>query len=166
MKSKLLFLALLATTIPLLGQGFSLDSADLLKPLSDNWTSYSGDYSGRRFSMLKDINVSNVKNLSLAWLNTNLTTGCGPTGEGGGAGEQGLAFGRGGGGAPAGPIIVGGLGDGANNQCGPARFAGGKLEVNGVIYASTIKDVYAIDAHDGQLLWHYYWKTRPGHGDS
>jgi alcohol dehydrogenase (cytochrome c) len=162
MKSKILFLALLAITVPLLGQGLSLDPADLLKPLSADWTSYSGDYSGKRYSLLKDVNVNNVKNLSLAWINTDIRTGCGPTGSGSGQSDAGPAIGRGGG-APA-PIIVGGLGDGATNRCGPARFEGGKLEVSGIVYASTANNVYAIDAHDGQLLWHYYWKVRPGHG--
>ena len=30
-----------------------LDSAALLKPLSDSWPTYSGDYSGKRYSSLK-----------------------------------------------------------------------------------------------------------------
>src|SRR5215831_14648729 len=120
MKMRLLFLALLATTVPLLGQDFSLDSAGLLKPLSDNWTSYSGDYSGRRYSLLKDVNVSNVKNLSLAWVNTDLATGCGPTGVSSNQGGGDAAFGRGGG--VSAPIIVGGLGDGSTNRCGSARL--------------------------------------------
>jgi alcohol dehydrogenase (cytochrome c) len=162
MKSKILFVALLAITVPLLGQGLSLDPTDLLKPLSADWTSYSGDYSGKRYSLLKDVNVNNVKNLSLAWINTDITTGCGPRGSGSGQSDAGPAIGRGGGASA--PIIVGGLGDGATNRCGPARFEGGKLEVNGIVYASTANNVYAIDAHDGQLLWHYYWKVRPGHG--
>ena len=33
----------------------------LLKPLADSWPSYSGDYSGRRYSALTQINQSNVK---------------------------------------------------------------------------------------------------------
>src|SRR4051812_11527961 len=44
-----------------------LDPAALLKPLSDSWPSYSGDYTGRRYSSLTHLNQSNVKNLSLAW---------------------------------------------------------------------------------------------------
>jgi alcohol dehydrogenase (cytochrome c) len=164
MKSRILFLALVAITIPLLGQDLSLSPADVLKPLSDNWTSYSGDYSGKRYSLLKDVNVNTVKNLSLAWLNTTITTGCGTTGEGNGQNEAPPAFGRGGGGGTPAPIIVGGLGDGSTNRCGPARFEGGMLEVNGTIYASNPNNVYAIDTHDGQVLWHYYWKVRPGHG--
>ncbi len=49
------------------GQG-SLDPAKLLQPPTDAWPTYSGDYTGRRFSPLRKINSSNVNNLSLAWL--------------------------------------------------------------------------------------------------
>src|ERR1700679_921429 len=34
---------------------------------TDSWPTYSGDYSGRRFSTVAQINPSNVKNLTLAW---------------------------------------------------------------------------------------------------
>ena len=43
-----------------------LDPTYLLKPLSDSWPTYSGDYSGKRYSALTQINQSNVKNLTLA----------------------------------------------------------------------------------------------------
>ena len=46
-------------------QGKGLDPADLLKPLADSWPTYSGDYSGKRYSSLKQINQTNVKNLTL-----------------------------------------------------------------------------------------------------
>ena len=39
---------------------------------------------------------------------------------------------------------------------------GGILVVNGIIYAASPDNVYAVDAHDGTVLWHYYWKTRGG----
>ena len=52
--------------------------------------------------------------------------------------------------------------NGDANNCGPARFGGGILVVDGIIYASAPSNVYAIDARDGTLLWHYYWKTRGG----
>ena len=34
--------------------------------------------------------------------------------------------------------------------------------MDGIIYASAPDNVYAIDARDGTILWHYYWKTRGG----
>ena len=39
----------------------------LLEQPTDAWPTYNGDYSGRRFSPLKQINSSNVNTLSLAW---------------------------------------------------------------------------------------------------
>ena len=47
------------------GQG--LDSAALLKPATDTWPTYNGDYSGRRFSTLDQINAGNVSSMTLAW---------------------------------------------------------------------------------------------------
>src|SRR5437588_12613005 len=80
------------------GQG-GLDPSEILKPLADQWTTYSGDYTGKRYSSLKSINQSTVKNLSLAWV-SRFTTACGPTGAGS-AGAGGGGFGGRGGGAPA-----------------------------------------------------------------
>src|SRR3954454_15457275 len=86
------------------GQTSGLNPADLLKPLADSWTSYSGDYTGRRYSTLTQVNQSNVKNLTLAF--AAKVTG-GPGGPGGGGG------GRGGPG-PEGPqTFTGGEGDGS-----------------------------------------------------
>jgi alcohol dehydrogenase (cytochrome c) len=45
-----------------------LDPAKLLKPATDSWPTYNGDYSGRRFSALEKINSGNVQSLSLAWV--------------------------------------------------------------------------------------------------
>ncbi|MCU1326563.1 MAG: acido-empty-quinoprotein group [Bryobacterales bacterium] len=169
MKQIILITSLLAAVAPaVLAQGGGgLDPSDILKPLSDQWTSYSGDMSGKRYSALKQVNVSTVKNLSLRWANTNITTGCGPNGTGpasGGAVAP-VPGGGGGRGAPTaapGPLTVGGFGNGDVNTCAPARFGGGILYVNGVLYGASINDVYAIDARDGSMIWHYYWKFRGG----
>jgi acido-empty-quinoprotein group A len=45
-----------------------LDSAALSKPATDTWPTYNGDYSGKRFSSLDQINASNVASLTLAWV--------------------------------------------------------------------------------------------------
>lgn len=84
-----------AATVP--GNGGGLDPASLLKPLGDSWPTYSGDYTGRRYSSPKQINQMTVKNLTLAWP-PRLVAGAGSTG----------GFGRGGGGGA--PVIVGGEG--------------------------------------------------------
>lgn len=44
-----------------------LDPAALLKPPTNTWPTYNGDYSGRRYSTLAQINKSNVASLALAW---------------------------------------------------------------------------------------------------
>src|SRR5262249_43522402 len=48
------------------GQG--LDPQVLLKPGSDSWPTYNGDYSGRRFSSLSQINQVNIKSLAVSWI--------------------------------------------------------------------------------------------------
>jgi alcohol dehydrogenase (cytochrome c) len=48
--------------------GQNLDPAALYRPLSNNWPTYSGDYTGKRYSVLKQINTSNVANLGLSWV--------------------------------------------------------------------------------------------------
>ena len=51
-----------------------LDNTLLLKPPTDNWPSYNGDYSGRRYSTLKKINSTNINSLTLAWVNRPTVT--------------------------------------------------------------------------------------------
>ncbi len=157
MKSTYLASSLLLLPAFTFAQG-GLNPPEILRPLQEQWTTYSGDYTGKRFSDLKLVNQSTVKNLSLSWV-TRFTTGCGATGAetGGGGG-----FGGRGGGATAVPIIVGGFGKGDLNTCGPPRLGGGILMVDGVIYMSSPDNAWAVDARDGTILWHYYWKTRGG----
>ncbi len=40
----------------------------LTRPIGANWTSYNGDYTGRRFSSLSQINTGNVARLRAAWV--------------------------------------------------------------------------------------------------
>lgn len=56
-----------AILLPVGLSGQTLDSSDILKPLKSSWPTYNGDYSGRRFSELSQINRSNVRNLRLMW---------------------------------------------------------------------------------------------------
>ena len=37
-------------------------------PVGKNWTSYNGDYTGRRFSSLAQINAGNVSQLRVEWV--------------------------------------------------------------------------------------------------
>ena len=133
----------------------SMTPEQLLKPLGDDWPTYNGDYSGQRYSHLRQINQSNVKNLTLAW-STRFTAGAGSAGGG-----RGGRFG--GGGAPT---IIGG--EGTGDTGGGAGFGGGTnirasiLKVDGTLYFSTPDNAWAVDARDGHELWHYFWKTKGG----
>lgn len=142
-------------------QQSGLNPSEILKPLSEQWPTYSGDYTGRRHSALKQVNQSTVKDLSLAWV-TRFTTACGPNGTGTGAGGEGGFGGFGRGAVAPAPIIAGGFGKGDLNNCGGARLGGGILMVDGTIYMSAPDNAWAVDARDGTVLWHYYWKTRGG----
>jgi alcohol dehydrogenase (cytochrome c) len=157
-------LALLAAPVLLAAQQSNyLDPADILKPLAEQWPTYSGDYTGRRYSALTQINQSTVKNLGLAWTTRGLTQGQGASGRAGGAGavQGGGGGGRGGGGAAT-PMIVAGEGSGEFNAGGPAQVRGAILMVDGVLYATSPDNLWAIDARDGTVLWQFYWKTRGG----
>jgi alcohol dehydrogenase (cytochrome c) len=47
----------------------NVEAKDLLaQPVGENWTSYNGDYSGRRYSSLREINAGNVAHLRAAWV--------------------------------------------------------------------------------------------------
>ena len=129
-----------------------LDPAAILKPLAESWPTYSGDYSGRRYSALTQINQTTVKGLGLSWV-AKLTAGL-PSAPGGRGG------GRGGGGAT--PVIVGGEGSEEFAFTGAPNVKGTVLQVGGVLYVTAPDNVWAIDATDGHELWRYFWKTRGG----
>src|SRR5436305_12523692 len=76
----LLSACLAALPCALMGQGLTQDV--LLKLPTDSWPTYNGDYSGRRFSPLTQIDSSNVHTLSLAWA-TRFGRGGGRGGAGG-----------------------------------------------------------------------------------
>ncbi len=66
-------LALLLMSSRLVAQ--ELDPAKILKPSADSWPTFNGDYTGRRFSSLAQINKSNVGSMTLAWAFQAHTTG-------------------------------------------------------------------------------------------
>src|SRR6476646_5701718 len=143
-------LVLLRSPVILMGQGGGVTPADLLKPLKDSWPTYNGDYTGKRYSALKQVDRSTVKNLTLAWM-TRITPGPGTPEEGGG-GRRGREKEN---------LIVGGEG------AGDIAIRGGSikcsvLEVDGTLYFTTPDNAWAVDAQDGHELWHYFWKTKGG----
>ena len=58
-------LLLLAVTSLLRAQ--ALNPEVLLKDASEQWPTYNGDYTGRRYSVLSQINRDNVHSLTMAW---------------------------------------------------------------------------------------------------
>jgi alcohol dehydrogenase (cytochrome c) len=140
---KLLALVFVTTaTLVVSAQGVHRDL--LHKPLADSWPTYSGDYSGKRYSALTQINQKNVKTLTMAWTR-RLVAGPGPSG-------------------PVSPdeppVITGGEGDVVFG--GATIVKGAVLSINGVLYVTAPDNVWALDANDGHLLWRYFWKTKGG----
>jgi alcohol dehydrogenase (cytochrome c) len=113
-----------------------LDPAQILKPSADSWPTYSGDYSGRRYSPLKQIDQSNVARLKPAFSSK-------------------LSF------DAAGAIVGGEAATSPPSGFRPA-VRGGILKVGDVLYASAQDNAWALDARTGKTLWHYFWKTRGG----
>ena len=142
---------LLFMPVMLAGQGRGVAPSELLKPLAESWPTYSGDYSGKRYSALKQINQTSVRNLTLAWV-AKLTEGPGEVG--------GTGFGRGGRGGAR--VIIGGEGTGEFIEGRNTTIKASALMVDATIYISTPDNAWALNAHDGSELWHYYWKTRGG----
>jgi alcohol dehydrogenase (cytochrome c) len=123
-----------------------LDPAAIRQPLSDSWLTYSGDYSGKRYSALTEINQTTVRNLSLAWV-SKLTGGL-PAPPAAGA-------------RPA-RVTVGGEGAEELAFTGAPNVKGAILKVGDVLYVTAPDNVWALSAHDGREMWRYFWKTRGG----
>ena len=68
MLRRMMFVVLLLSTALSAQQAPILDPAMILRPPTDAWPTYHGDYTGRRFSTLTQITSDNVKNLTLAWV--------------------------------------------------------------------------------------------------
>jgi len=141
-KSRLLFTIflhclLLVLALPLQAQTTLLDPATLLQPLGNSWPTYSGDYTGQRFSSLTQVNADNVSHLTLAWtLRMNDRRRAGFT-------------------------IEGGEGSG-NFRISSPTLKGTILQIDNILYVTAPDHVWALDARDGTELWHYFWKTRGG----
>ena len=68
MKSRGFLALVLVGLLPFIFVGQILDPAKLLTLPTDTWPTYNGDYSGRRYSPLSQINASNVRSLGMAWM--------------------------------------------------------------------------------------------------
>jgi alcohol dehydrogenase (cytochrome c) len=149
MKLHAIHFAALFVMAPLIAhaQGNGLPPGDLLKPLADSWPTYNGDYSGKRYSALKQVNTANVQHLTLAWM-MRVTPGNGEGSDNGRRRNQRSA-----------PTIIGGEGPGdINIRNGTIKAS--VLEVDGTLYFTMPDNAWAVDARDGHVLWHYFWKTK------
>src|SRR5580658_188384 len=130
--------------VPIYLAAQALDPNVLKKPnATDAWPTYHGDYSGKRFSTLDQINRSNVGTLTLAWaskLSATLET----------------ATNSGGPWKPGDPTYWGGPTD-------TFRIAGSPLMVDGVLYISVTDRAWAVNVRTGEVLWSYFYKSRGGH---
>lgn len=139
MKASRVLLCAIWSAFGLVGQ--ILDPALLGRPATDAWPTYYGDYSGRRFSTLQQINQSNVKSMTLAWV-TRFTGGPSEATAIGGTGPDALPT--------------------AAREFGGLTVKATPLMVNGVLYFATPDNAWAVDARSGRELWHYFWKTTGG----
>src|SRR5437016_4252466 len=150
-RTLLVLIPLCLPTGPLVGQG--LDPSLLTRPATNAWPTYAGDYSQRRYSTLRQIDQTNVRHLTLAWVR-RLTAGP-DAGDGSWFGPP-----------PGPPAIIGGVAAEPVNMpgstSGSPRLAGSILQVNGILYVSSADNAWALDALDGHVLWHYWWKSRGG----
>lgn len=64
----ILLMAFALMLIPSLSNAQALDPKALLKQPTDTWPTYNGDYSGRRYSTLTQINAQNVGSLAVDWI--------------------------------------------------------------------------------------------------
>jgi alcohol dehydrogenase (cytochrome c) len=128
--------------LPALLAAQQLEPTELLKKLgtTGDWATYGGDYTGRRYSSLTQLNQTTVKSLTLAWSSKLV------------AGTQGRK--------PGPNLIVSGIGTLEANAL--ANIKGSPLQVDGIVYVSTPDNAWAMDARDGHEIWHYVWKTRGG----
>jgi acido-empty-quinoprotein group A len=118
-----------------------LDPALLTRPATDAWPTYNGDYSGRRFSTLTQINQSNVKHLTLGWI-YRVKVGPGSGARVGGEGPD--------------------VAEGVPTDPDVSTIKATPLMVKGVLYFATPDNAWAVDARSGRELWHYFWKTKGG----
>ncbi|MBV8706169.1 MAG: PQQ-binding-like beta-propeller repeat protein, partial [Acidobacteriaceae bacterium] len=62
------FVLIATLLIPALAFSQLLESYKLLESPTDTWPTYNGDYSGKRYSTLTQINASNIDSLAIKWM--------------------------------------------------------------------------------------------------
>ncbi len=82
----------------------------LTTPVDHNWLSYNGDYTGRRYSALHEINNANVSQLRAQWV---------------------------------------------FHSPNSSHLEVTPVVVDGMMFATSANDAYALDAQSGRIVWHY-----------
>ncbi len=118
-----------------------LDPSLLSKPATTSWPTYNGDYSGRRFSTLTQINAANISKLKPVWT-YRVNVGETPDAIIGGEGKP-----------AAGPN---------SKDISGNSIKSTPLLVDGALYFTTPDNTFALDARTGKEIWHYFWRTRGG----
>jgi len=118
-----------------------LSSDHIANPRPDSWPTYAGDYNARRYSSLSQISQSNVRHLTLAW-SSRLRAGNNNQGQY--------------------PLRVGGEGSADQFPAQELEIRGSILEVDGALYVTAADNAWAVDAQNGEILWHFFWKSRGG----
>ena len=114
----------LVVPVAIIGQSEDgLDPVTLLQPLQNSWPTYSGDYTGRRYSALEQVTTENVQRLTLAWTR-QMNTGM-PSLNG-----------------PGSPTFIGGEGTG-DFTIGGQRIKGSILQVGDLLYVTAPDHVWA-----------------------
>lgn len=121
-----------------------LDPSWLLKPPADSWPTFNGDYTGRRYSSLTQINQSSVKQLTPAWVLRARAGNTPGSVIGGEATDQQFA-----------------QGNSAASEWG-SSIKSSAILLNGVLYFTTPDNAWAVDARTGHELWHYFWRSKGG----
>jgi alcohol dehydrogenase (cytochrome c) len=153
LEKMLLAAPFLLSSVLSMGQSNGVTPADLLKPLNESWPTYNGDYTGRRYSALTQVNRTTVKQLTLAWM-SQMTPGADTPQSTSDSGRRGAV-------REKANVIVGGEGPG-NISVRGGSIKGSVLEVDGTLYVTMPDNAWALDARDGHELWHYFWKTKGG----
>ena len=121
----------------------------------DSWPTYSGDYTGRRYSALTQVEPDDGQEPDARVDGASHGGRAPPAAEAAAAGSAVAAaaaprhrrrrrHGR----VPAAAANV--------------TVKGAILQVNDILYVTAPDNVWAMDARDGRVLWQYFWKTKGG----
>lgn len=117
---------------------------ELVAADGDGWLTYHGDYSGRRYSPLDQIDLSSIERLERVWESETNP----PYSPGGFRGPPSLAN-------MALPRAAGGRTTSNVGVRGTGEVRSSPLYRAGVLYYTIGQNAFAVDARSGRQIWHY-----------